>query len=406
MIRQRILARFFAALLAAGMLLSLPVRLCADTAAAQTEKSQPSQKQEEKKEDAAPQYTAKSALLMEQSTGQILYEQNSREHLAPASLTKLMDLILIMEAIEKGELTLEQKLTCSEYAKSMGGSEIWLKVGEQMTVDDLLKAVFVASANDAAVVFAEAIASTEEAFVKKMNQKAQEMGLKDTQFVNCTGFDEEGHYTSAADVAAMARELMQYDLVTQYSTIWMDSLRGGETELVNTNRLIRFYQGATGLKTGTTDAAGHCLCATATRNGLSLISVIMGCKTGDVRFEESKQLLDYGFTQYTIYQPQPMEEQMIPVKVLRGEETEVPILCKEMAGTVMKTDDAAKAEQKLELPESVEAPVEAGQQIGKISVLVDGQERCSYPVTAEKGVRKLNFFRSLLLLLKGAGALS
>ena len=257
--------------------------------------------QEEKKQ-VAMSFTARSALLMEQQTGKVLFSQNETQRVAPASLTKLMDLLLIFQQLQSGKLTMEQELTCSAYAKTMGGSEIWLKEGERMTVEELLKALVVASANDAAVVFAEAIAASEEEFVRLMNEKAQQLGLQNTHFVNCTGFDEEGHYTCAQDVAVLARELMTGygEQLTRFSTIWMDSLRGGETQLVNTNRLIRFYDGATGLKTGTTDAAGHCLCATATRDGLSLISVIMGCKSSDARFEESRQLLDYGFATYPL----------------------------------------------------------------------------------------------------------
>ena len=258
--------------------------------------------QEEKKQ-VAMSFTARSALLMEQQTGKVLFSQNETQRMAPASLTKLMDLLLIFQQLQSGKLTMEQELTCSAYAKTMGGSEIWLKEGERMTVEELLKALVVASANDAAVVFAEAIASSEEEFVRLMNEKAQQLGLQNTHFVNCTGFDEEGHYTCAQDVAVLAMELMTGygEQLTRFSTIWMDSLRSGETQLVNTNRLIRFYDGATGLKTGTTDAAGHCLCATATRDGLSLISVIMGCKSSDARFEESRQLLDYGFAGFTLY---------------------------------------------------------------------------------------------------------
>lgn len=346
-------------------------------------------------------YAAKSALLMEESTGQILFEQNSNERLAPASLTKIMGLILIMEAIDSGKLALDQTLTCSEYAKTMGGSEIWLKAGEEMTVDDLLKGLFVASANDVSVVFAEALASTEEGFVNQMNQRAAKMGLKNTHFLNCTGFDEEGHYTSAADVAVMARELLKNSLVKKYSSIWMDTLRGGKTELVNTNRLIRFYRGATGLKTGTTDAAGHCLCATATRDGLSLISVVMGGKTSDIRFEESKKLLDFGFTNYGIFTPEPMSSEILPVKVLRGEEKEILPDSGSLPGAVVKIEDIPKIEQKLELSPSVEAPVEKGQQLGKILLLVEGKEIASYPILSGIDVRRLTFFRSLRLVAIG-----
>lgn len=354
------------------------------------------------KREVAMSYTAKAAYLIEQDTGTVLFEQNSTQELAPASLTKLMDLILIYEAFDEGVLTPGQKLTCSSYAKTMGGSEIWLKEGEQMTVDDLLKALIVASANDAAVVFAEAIAVTEEAFVEKMNQKAQELGLVNTHFVNCTGFDEEGHYTCAQDVATMARELMTKhdEEITKYSTIWMDSLRNGETELVNTNRLVRFYDGTTGLKTGTTDAAGHCLCATATRNGMSLISVIMGCQSSDARFEESKQLLDYGFSSFMIYEGELAEGALDPIKVVRGEKTEVVPQAQTMPKAVIRKEEAEQMQVSVERPEQVEAPLEQGQQIGSVVLLKNGQEVSREPLTATEAVGELTFGKSLRLLCR------
>lgn len=356
----------------------------------------------EEKKTVAMSYTAKAAYLIEQETGKVLFAQNETQKLAPASLTKLMDLILIYEAIDQGKLSMQQKLTCSPYAKTMGGSEIWLKEGEQMTVEELLKALIVASANDAAVVFAEAIAVTEQGFVQMMNEKAQEMGLVNTQFINCTGFDEEGHYTCAKDVAVMAQTLMKKygKEITKFSTIWMDSLRNGETELVNTNRLVRFYEGTTGLKTGTTDAAGHCLCATATRNGMSLISVIMGCKSGQTRFEESKQLLDYGFTNFIHYQPENVENTLEPVPVARGEQPQVVPKITKMPQAVIRREDAEKIETKVELFDDLQAPIQKGQQIGKV-ILSDGEKNLAEePVTAADEIAELTFTRSFSILFR------
>ena len=324
--------------------------------------------QEEKKQ-VAMSFTARSALLMEQQTGKVLFSQNETQRMAPASLTKLMDLLLIF----------------------------------QQLVEELLKALVVASANDAAVVFAEAIASSEEEFVRLMNEKAQQLGLQNTHFVNCTGFDEEGHYTCAQDVAVLARELMTGygEQLTRFSTIWMDSLRSGETQLVNTNRLIRFYDGATGLKTGTTDAAGHCLCATATRDGLSLISVIMGCKSSDARFEESKQLLDYGFAGFTLYQPQLPQDQLHPVAVKQGMQTQVEPQVEVLPQAVVKKNETDGIEIKLELSEQLQAPVAKGQAIGWIQLVQNGSIIAQQPVTAGQEVQKLTYAKSLWLLAKG-----
>lgn len=357
---------------------------------------------DEENKKVAMSYTAKAAYLVEQETGKELFCQNETQALAPASLTKLMDLLLIFEALEKGKLTMDQKLTCSAYAKTMGGSEIWLKEGEQMTVEELLKALIVASANDAAVVFAEALAFTEQGFVDLMNQKAEELRLVNTHYQNCTGFDEENHYTCAKDVAAIARELMlRYgEQIIPISTIWMDSLRNGETELVNTNRLVRFYEGTTGLKTGTTDAAGHCLCATATRGGLSLIGVIMGCKNGQTRFEESKQLLDYGFTSFTRCQPENVEKTLQPIPVKRGTQEEVSVKIEKMPQAVVNREDEKNLEVKVELPESVEAPIEEGETVGKVNLLLGDEILSSEPITAAQKVEELTLKTSFQILLR------
>ena len=347
---------------------------------------------EEEKRQVAMSFTAKSVLLMEQQTGQLLFEQNAREALAPASLTKLMDLLLIFEALEDGTLAMDQTLTCSAYAKTMGGSEIWLKEGEQMTVEDLLKALIVASANDAAVVFAEALAATEEAFVQRMNEKAQELGLVNTHYVNCTGFDEDGHYTCAQDVATLARELMvRYgEQIIPFSTIWMDSLRGGETELVNTNRLVRFYDGTTGLKT-------------ATRDGMDLIAVVMGCKDSDTRFEETKQLLDYGFSSFMLYQPQQEEvqAQLTPVPVVCGAQTEVLPQIGELPKAVVRRDEAEGIEVAVELVPELQAPVLQGDSIGTVSLIRQGETLSQEPLTASQTVERMTFAKSLKALLRG-----
>ena len=345
---------------------------------------------------------APGAVLMEKETGTVIYSRDPDTRRSPASITKIMTLILIFDAIREGTLHLEDSITTSAYARSMGGSQVFLEEGEKQTAETMIKCIVIASGNDASVAMAEHVAGTEQAFVEKMNQKAQELGLVNTHFVNCTGFDEEEHYTCAQDVATMARELMTKhgEEITKYSTIWMDSLRNGETELVNTNRLVRFYDGTTGLKTGTTDAAGHCLCATATRNGMSLISVIMGCQSSDARFEESKQLLDYGFSSFMIYEGELTEGALDPIKVVRGEKTEVVPQAQTMPKAVIRKEEAEQMEVSVERPEQVEAPLEQGQQIGSVVLLKNGQEVSREPLTATEAIGELTFGKSLRLLCR------
>lgn len=255
----------------------------------------------------------KSAILMDQNTGGILYEMNADQKLPPASITKIMSLLLFMEALENGKIALTDTVTCSEIAAGFGGSQIWLKPGEEMTVDDLLKAVAVQSANDATVCLAEYVAGSETAFVQMMNQKAAELGMENTHFACCAGLDNEGHYSTARDIALMSRALLQHAGITDYTTIWMDTLRDGATSLVNTNRLVRFYQGATGLKTGTTNGAGCCLSASATRDGLGLIAVVLGAENSDKRFTAARALLDWGFANYAAAEITPPELEPLPV---------------------------------------------------------------------------------------------
>lgn len=341
---------------------------------------------------------AKSQILIEMSTGTVLYEENADEALPMASITKMMGLILIGEAMESQELSMNDVLSCSEYAKSMGGSEIWLKAGEQMTVEDLLKAVMIVSANDAMMVFAEKIGSTEDGFVQMMNQKAGEMGLSNTHFVNAVGFDEDGHYTSARDIAKMAQELQKYPQILQYATIWMDSLRDGETMLVNTNRLVRFYEGTTGLKTGTTDWAGHCLCATAERNGMSLCAVVLGCKSSDGRFEASKELLNYGFSNYSVYVPEI--PQMEPIKVSHGTKEQARLTAQLPEGMVILREEAHDISMEFPELEVWSAPLELGQQVGELLIRSGEKEIGRFPICAAETVEELNFGKCFQLLLK------
>lgn len=318
---------------------------------------------------------AKSAILMCTDTGDVIYEENAHEKLHPASVTKIMTLLLIMEAIEEGKLALTDMVSASRDAAAKGGSQIWLKEGESMTVSDLLKAICVASANDACAAMAEKLAGSEEGFVKQMNEKAKLLGMDDTNFENCTGLDDTAtnHLTSAYDIAIMSRELIRHDQIREFSTIWMDTLRDGATELTNTNRLIRFYEGATGLKTGTTSKAGSCLSATATRDGLSLVAVVMGCATSDDRFEGAKALLNYGFANYALYRPQVDNSQLTEIKVLNGVKKSIVPVAKNISPILIQKGAEAGIEQSFKLPVKIEAPVKKGQVLGQIQ-LKSGEE--------------------------------
>ena len=345
---------------------------------------------------------AVSAILIDQQTGRVLFEQNPDEQIAPASITKVMTLLLIMEAIESGRISLQDLVVTSEEAASMGGSQIWLMVGEQMTVDELLRAVTIASANDASFALAEHVAGSETAFVGMMNARAAELGMSGTSFRNVTGLDEEGHFTTARDVAVASRALISFDLIREYATIWMDELRGGETQLVNTNRLVRFYQGATGLKTGTTAQAGSCLAATATRDGLSLVAVVMGSPNSDARFSAARALLDHGFANYTSVIPPPIADQLTPVRVLRGVEQSVMPVFEAPGSYVVEKGQADKIEQVVTLAEDVEAPIYTGQTLGRVDVMVDGSLAGSYPLRAANSVDRMTFARALGILVHAA----
>lgn len=342
---------------------------------------------------------AKSAVLMDMTSGQVLFEQNSHEPLPIASVTKVMTLLLIMEAIDSGALGYEDRITCSARAASMGGSQIWLEENEQMRAEDLLKAAVIVSANDACAALAEHLCGTVEAFVAKMNTRARELGATDTNFVDCSGLDDTG-VSSAHDIALISRELMTaHPDIQKYTTVWMDSLRDGASELVNTNRLVRFYNGATGLKTGTTAAAGCCLSATATRDGMPLCAVVLGADSSDARFAGARNLLDYGFAAYTLYAPSAEQLTCAPVPVLHGTASEVAVASPTAVGVPVTREQASAAKVTVTMAENVEAPVEAGQVLGEAIVTVGEEELARFPLTAAAGVEAMTFSRALLRFL-------
>lgn len=333
---------------------------------------------------------AKSAILVEQQTGLVLYEKNADEALPPASITKIMTLLLTMEALENGKIALEDMVTCSAHAASMGGSQIWLEEGEQLSVDDLLKATAISSANDASVALAEYIAGSEEAFVEMMNERAKQLDMTNTHFENASGLDAPGHASTARDIAEMSRTLLNYPLITEYSSIWMTDLRGGETQLVNTNKLVRFYEGCTGLKTGTTDGAGSCLSASAIKKGMSLVAVTMGSNTSANRFAAARGLLDYGFANYSRVEI-PAIEGVEPMKVKRGVAPQVDVVCEPPEAVIVRSSDKNKIEQEATLLTDVEAPVEAGQLLGKVVVHVGGTKVYEYNLVAATAVDRMTF---------------
>ena len=341
--------------------------------------------------------TAPSAVLMEASTGQVLFEKDPHAVRSCASITKVMTLCLVFEAIDSGRLSLDQTLTASAHAASMGGSDIWLEEGEAMSVDDLMKATVIMSANDAAVVLAEAVSGSEDAFVERMNQKAQELGMNDTTFQNCNGLDEEGHVTSAYDVALMSRELIRHEKIFDYTLTWMDSVRGGETQLVNTNKLIRSYQGITGLKTGTTGQAGSCITATAEREGLSLIAVVLGADSTDHRFQDAAALLDYGFGGWRVTEPEaPVLD---PVPVARGMAPTVEVQAGESPSILLEAAETGQVETEIVLQE-LAAPVQAGEVVGQIHYRVNGKTVAQVDITAVSGVEAVTFSGALGRLLQ------
>ena len=345
--------------------------------------------------------SAPTGVLMEKSTGRILYEENADVQYEPASVTKVMTLLLVMEAIDSGALGWDDVVTASTHATSMGGSQIWLKEHEKMTVRDMVKAVAVVSANDCSVALAEHLCGTEAAFVAKMNQRAQELGMTNTHFVNCTGLPAEGHLTCARDIAVMSRELiLSHPDIRQFTTIWMDSLRNGTFQLSNTNKLIFYYEGATGLKTGFTDSALYCLSATAERDGMELIAVVMHAPTSADRFDSAKALLNYGFSNFALVPVHP-DQAVPPVEVLLGESQYVqPVPARECT-VLLEKSGAGSVTTQLNLPENVEAPVEAGQKLGEIIVCVDGEQVDTIDLIAPCAVERLTVGKIFKRFLSG-----
>lgn len=345
-----------------------------------------------------PEVTAESMVLMEQSTGTILAEKNSHAAMPPASVTKIMSLLLVMEALDKGMINLDTPVTVGPNAKDKGGSQIYLEVGEIMCVQDLLKSVVVASANDATCALAEHLAGSEEAFVAQMNQRAQELGMADTHFVNCTGLDAEGHVTSAYDIALMSRELLKHPQIREYTTIWMDTVRDGSFGLSNTNKLIRFYPGATGLKTGFTSVAGYCISATAQRDGMELICAIMKEATPDARTTTAKAMLDYGFANYALVSA-TADQVLLPIPVTLGTMAEVQPVLQAADGVLLEKSEVAGLTRELVLPETLEAPIEEGQQLGMLTLRGSSGVLREVSIVAGHGVQRLtvgDLFQQLL----------
>ncbi len=324
---------------------------------------------------------AKGAVLMDQGTGTVLYEKDARTHLPIASVTKVMTLLLTVEALEAGKIALTDPVTCSDTAAALGGSQIWLEPGEIMTVEELVKAAAVVSANDACGVLAEHLAGSQTAFVAQMNARAAQLGMQDTQFADCSGLDDTG-YSCAYDVALMSRELMTHPLIEQYTTIWMDSLRGGASQLVNTNKLLRHYKGATGLKTGTTNAAGHCLSATARRENTSFIAVVLGCSTTADRWAGARTLLDYGFAGYVNHTPSADTVNPEPVKVLGGQQKTVTAVPDTPGALLLRKGTEEQLESTVEMLPEVEAPVSAGQTVGVWRLKIGEETVGEYPIRA------------------------
>ena len=342
---------------------------------------------------------APSAILMEPKTGKVIYEKNSHEVRCCASITKVMTMILVMEAIDIGKISFNDVVSASEHAASMGGSDIWLKPGETMSVDELIKATMVASANDAAVALAEHVCGSEEIFVSEMNQKAKELSMNETVFKNCNGLDEEGHVTSAYDVALMSRELIKHKKIFDYTSIWMDYLRDGKTQLVNTNKLLKSYKGITGLKTGTTSKAGSCITATATRGNLSLNAVVLGGANGKERFKDAATLLDFGFANYSMLKPIIDENIFEPVKVVDGMKPSVNIEAKVDNEVLIQKGKERSIDNSLEVVSEVKAPVKIGQRLGRLIYKLNDEVIAEYDVVAVEEVENINFLSAFISLL-------
>lgn len=334
----------------------------------------------------------KSSILMSLDTGDVIKQNNAYEHLSPASVTKLMSILLILEAIDSGKIKLTDEVAATENAVSKGGSQIWLEVGEKMTVNDLFKAVVIASANDACTLLGEYVAGSDSAFVDMMNKRVETLGLKNSHFENCTGLDDEitNHYSCAYDLAVIAKEVMKHKLILKYSTVWLDSLRNGKTELNNTNKMINKYNGMTGLKTGTTSNAGFCLCATATRDGISFVSVVLGAQTSDERFALTQELLDYGFANYKLDNIKIDNSKLKTVKVKNGVDKYITPKC-ELNKKLLLPKNSDKITYKYSFLDEVKAPVKKGDKLGVITVYSGNKKISSIELKSDKNIKSVTF---------------
>ena len=344
---------------------------------------------------------SESAILMDETTGTILYTKNEHKRLRPASVTKVMTILLTMEALERGDISLEDRVPCSEKARKMGGSQIWLNENERLTVNEMLKAICVVSANDCTVAMAEFLAGSEEAFVTKMNERAKELGMNDTTFKNSHGIDEDGHLTSAYDIAIMSRELSKnHPKIHEYTTIWMDTLRDGKSQLVNTNKLVRFYPGCTGLKTGSTSIALYNLSASATRDNLSLIAVIMKAPTTKIRFAEAEKLLDYGFSNFQYSKFSNENDILKSISVQKGVKDSIDLAYETSVGALVKKGESKNVEQTINIPEIISAPINKGDVIGNIVYTIDGNEVAKVNIIANESVEKNNIINMINYVFK------
>lgn len=348
----------------------------------------------------AEELPAPSAVLMEASTGKVLFEKNAHEQRPCASITKVMTLLLVMETLDEGRIHLEDMVSASEHASSMGGSDIWLEPGETMSVDDLLKATVIVSANDAAVALAEYVSGSEEAFVQRMNERAAELGMTNTVFKNCNGLDEDGHVTTAYDIALMSRALIQHEKIFDYTQVWMDELRGGKTQLVNTNKLLKSYSGITGLKTGTTGKAGSCMAATAERDGMSLVAVVLGCASTEDRFSSAASLLDAGFSGWALTAPSLSSDALAPIAVEKGMQSTVAVEADPLTGVVVPKGREGEVVCEIKMEEILTAPVEQGQAVGEVTCVLDGEVLARSQIRAASSVEALTFSSAWLSLLR------
>ncbi len=344
--------------------------------------------------------SAKSAILVERTSGQILYEQNAKERLPMASVTKIMTMLLGIEAVDQGKITMEDMVTVSEYASSMTGSRVFLSVNETISVQDLFKSIAVASGNDAAVALAEYLAGSESNFVEMMNKRAEELGLADTHFANCNGLPAENHYSSAYDLMILSRELLSHDSIRPFLTIWMDSLRDGSFTLANTNKLIRFYEGATGIKTGSTEEALFCMSASAMRDGMELIAVVLGCPTSKERFADASSLLNMGFASYALEQGVEKGEELSVLPVEKGVEKKVSVIASDSFSAVVKKEQKGQVNRELTMPDRLVAPVKQGDIIGKISFSLDGEFIGTVNAVTASSVEKAGVFRTYGTILQ------